>query len=887
MDLGKTQFFALITKGVTTALGIIQSIIVIRLLSKGEFGLIGLVMSIGGVIGVSQHLGIVDGAIREIAVLKNRQEIAKVFWVANITRQLVTIPLSLLLFFFSGAIANLYDRPDITPYIQIFALILILQGLQDVFGATLTGLKKFIILYAVQIVTAAINIAVFAYLTWRFTVVGFFWAIVVTTALMVVLFGISIIHSLRHEWQQITWADIRKYGRQLMKIGIFMYIARIFFVVWQRLPLIVLGTIFTAEQLGDLNISLTFGSKLTIIAMALSEVNLAWMSSLFATRNEEFQRVVTRNMHRVLVVMTLLTLVMIFFTPEILHYIIGAEYLTAAPLIYVMTFAFFLYSLIDIGTSSVFVSADRSNWRAVAYAIMLAITGGATGIIILFDPTPFMSSLAVVMGAIAAYVYMVFTAYKKLNVALLNKHLALFLGALVLSILWLLTEPSLEARIIIFAILMTYIGWESHRRQLLPLPVLLRRKQDLLAYDPSGIKIICFAGASFDQNSWTNRQHMMSQVSRSHPVLYVEPRIWLLRYIFRYWRHPHKIMKLLRRIISYEKKSDTLYIKAQWNLIPWSREFDGVARINHLLNRQNVLGTAKRLGFLQGKVCVWVYDTEAAEYVSAFPKATVLYDCVDDHQAQAGAERNRQRIHAEEAALLKRANLVTVTSQKLLTLKKANNPNTHLVLNAGDVELFRHPSRSVGASPYVKKLAAIPKPILGSVGALDAYKIDFELMETMARKHPNWSFVFIGEPVITYHSKSFHALHTLSNVFFLGPAPRQEVPAYVTFFDICLIPYRANAYNEASFPLKFWEFMATGKPIIVSGVPELKEYTPVISYVGTADEFSQAAQQWLSHPHDQEEQRRALSQDHRWQDRASRVLQLLYRAIEENHENSV
>jgi Polysaccharide biosynthesis protein. len=143
MDLGRTQALSLATKAVTTALGLIQSLIVIRLLGPANFGLVGLVMSIGGVIGVSQHLGIVDGAIREIAVLKKKSEIAKVFWVSHIVRQVVTIPLSLALILLSGVIATrIYGRPEITLFLQIFAAALILQGLQDVLGASLTGLKK-------------------------------------------------------------------------------------------------------------------------------------------------------------------------------------------------------------------------------------------------------------------------------------------------------------------------------------------------------------------------------------------------------------------------------------------------------------------------------------------------------------------------------------------------------------------------------------------------------------------------------------------------------------------------------------------------------------------------------------------------------------------------
>src|SRR3989344_8175319 len=364
MNLARVQMLSLATKAVTLALGIVQAFLVIHFLSRAEYGLVGLVMSIGSVIGVTQHLGVVDGAIREIAVLKKREEIGKVFWVAHLVRQVVTIPLTIGLIALAGSIAaRVYGRPEITMYIQIFAASLILQGLQDVLGATLTGMKKFIELYAVQVVTAAINIAVFGWLTWQHGVAGFFWAVIVTTSIMVGIYAVIIGRHLGGALRLPSWADIRQYTRGVMRVAGYMNIARILFVVWQRLPLLLLGGVVAADRLGDFNLALTFGSKLLIVASALSEVNLSLMSSLFATRREEFAQTVTRNMQRVLVLLAGLTLLLIFFTPEILHIPILLEYLPAQGLVVIMTVAFFLYALIDIGTSSVFVSADRPRLR--------------------------------------------------------------------------------------------------------------------------------------------------------------------------------------------------------------------------------------------------------------------------------------------------------------------------------------------------------------------------------------------------------------------------------------------------------------------------------------------------------------------------------------------
>src|SRR3989344_685361 len=159
MNLARIQFLSVATKAVTTALGIIQSLIIIKVLSATEYGIVGLVMAIGGLIGVSQHLGIVDGAIREIAVRKNKDEIGKVFWVSHIARQAVTLPLSLALLALAEIIAiKMYGRPEIIPENPIIGSSDKITGTQDGLGTTIKGKEEFGFFYVIQIITATVNI---------------------------------------------------------------------------------------------------------------------------------------------------------------------------------------------------------------------------------------------------------------------------------------------------------------------------------------------------------------------------------------------------------------------------------------------------------------------------------------------------------------------------------------------------------------------------------------------------------------------------------------------------------------------------------------------------------------------------------------------------------
>ncbi|MEO6077314.1 MAG: glycosyltransferase, partial [Candidatus Andersenbacteria bacterium] len=296
--------------------------------------------------------------------------------------------------------------------------------------------------------------------------------------------------------------------------------------------------------------------------------------------------------------------------------------------------------------------------------------------------------------------------------------------------------------------------------------------------------------------------------------------------------------------------------------------------------KTSIYNTAQELGFLDGETVLWIYDTEAAEYLPVFKNATVIYDCVDNHASQAGVNRNATRVHDEERAILKRSDLVTVTSKHLFKLKRKHTKHIELVLNAGDVELYEQAITEKAAQNAKQALRSIPHPMLGSVGALDSYKYDFDLLVKSAEKNPTWSFVFVGSPIVDKKTPALKRLTKLKNVHMIGTIPREDVPAYVAYFDICLIPYKNNEYNRSSFPLKFWEFMATGKPIVATGVPELEEYAPLIKYAKNVSAFNANITEYISKKDTASAKRKKIAHGHGWEARSKALRKLLEKTIQ-------
>lgn len=435
---------------------------------------------------------------------------------------------------------------------------------------------------------------------------------------------------------------------------------------------------------------------------------------------------------------------------------------------------------------------------------------------------------------------------------------------------WLWQMPSLWIRVVVFIALNAYLLRKAYRDGLVPGLQQLWPKIG----ERGDSNIICFAGAMLDLPSWTNRQQVMSRMASQYPVLYVEPRVWLPRQLWRLRTDPKRLMAWLTRLVWYQEFGTQLVAIAQANLIPGSRRWRILGSLNQLMNAWWVRGRAKLLGFGGDGQVVWIYDTEAAAYLDDFPAAKVVYDCVDEHAVQAGLDRNPGLVRHEESLIMNRSDLVTVTSRRLYELKKDQAKRVELVLNAGDVELY---AKEVGEVP--EKLRSLSRPILGSVGALDEYKYDFDLLTQVAKNHPEWQLVFVGAPVVDSSSKALQALTALENVHVLGAVPREHVPAYVQAFDVCLIPYRNNEYNRASFPLKFWEFMATGKPIVVSGLPELLEYSDLIEYAEDQGGFEQAVEWALGNRRGVE--RVELARQHGFEQRVERLVELLEEVVQQ------
>jgi glycosyltransferase involved in cell wall biosynthesis len=240
---------------------------------------------------------------------------------------------------------------------------------------------------------------------------------------------------------------------------------------------------------------------------------------------------------------------------------------------------------------------------------------------------------------------------------------------------------------------------------------------------------------------------------------------------------------------------------------------DVVRTTNRALLRLQILRAIKSLGFRD--YLSWSYLPASAPVSGTLGETLVVYQCVDEFSAF--ADTNGRHIAELEEQLLRKADLVITSAERLRESKSKVNPHTVLVRHGVD---FQHFVKACDAATVVPEdLAKLPKPVIGFFG-LVAEWLDMEAIAACAKANPRASVSLIGKVA---PDADVSALRALPNVHFLGRKGYGELPAYCKGFDVALMPFRVNELTLNANPLKVREYLAAGLPVVSSDLPEVRK----------------------------------------------------------------
>ena len=215
---------------------------------------------------------------------------------------------------------------------------------------------------------------------------------------------------------------------------------------------------------------------------------------------------------------------------------------------------------------------------------------------------------------------------------------------------------------------------------------------------------------------------------------------------------------------------------------------------------------------------LWTYNPVVVELLESLDRSKIVYHSVDDLSASPGIDRDL--IKSTEKKLFRSADLIFCTSQKIFNnAKEAAPEKTFYFPNVVDKEHF---SKAKESQLRPRELENLKGPIIGFIGAISEYKVDYQQIKAAANSHPDWNFVMIGKMGEGQPNSKVDL--KVENIHLIGPKDYLLLPQYLHFFDVCLIPAPLNDYTHAMFPMKFFEYMAAEKPIVSSRIDSLKDF---------------------------------------------------------------
>jgi glycosyltransferase involved in cell wall biosynthesis len=379
--------------------------------------------------------------------------------------------------------------------------------------------------------------------------------------------------------------------------------------------------------------------------------------------------------------------------------------------------------------------------------------------------------------------------------------------------------------------------------------------------------IICFGGEDWWYHHQHSKNHIMRRLARAgNRVIFVNS----ISMGLPSFASPDLFGKIKRKLRSYAKPvrvTEEGIVVVSPPLLPFYS-----SRWSRAINRWLLLFQIKLLmvAFDMRRPILWIAIPTAREVAGRLGESALIYHVSDKYDANRMDHATSSNIIAEmHDDLLARADLIYYSGRKLFEDDLAKHPEiaskAKWLEQAVDYDHFASATSRVWAEP--DDIAAIPHPRLGYFGAIESWLMDQELISEVSSKRPEWQWVLIGLRAAPLEVES------LSNVHCLGSKPYSAMPQYAASFDVCVLPWvSANEFVDYGSPIKVREYLATGKPVVITPLYEYEPLDGILRVSRGQDDFIAKVEDALTN--DSQDKRLARQESVRkatWDARAEEV----------------
>ena len=382
-----------------------------------------------------------------------------------------------------------------------------------------------------------------------------------------------------------------------------------------------------------------------------------------------------------------------------------------------------------------------------------------------------------------------------------------------------------------------------------------------------GHSIICFGGEDWWYHHPHSKNHLMRRFARAgNKVIFVNSISMGLAPM----KSGEVLPRIKRKLKSYAKLARTTeegITVVSPAVVPFFGSRAAAATNRRLLTAQ-ISSLAKRRGMK--RPILWIAIPTAVEVIGGLNESLVIYHVSDKYDANT-------MDHATDPAFIRKlheraidaADLVFYSSRKLLAEADRGREKSHLLEQAVDFDHW-----SVIASGQVAvaaEIERIPHPRIGYFGAIEPWLVDQELIKQASRERPDWNWIFIGNK-----SRGLE-IEALPNVHFLPPVSYEDLPHYAAGFDVCVLPWNTEVpFTSYGSAIKVREYLASGKPVVISPLPEYESMCDVLRIGRSREQFLNLVDEALQeNDAAQVKARQSAVQNGTWDARAEWVSELI------------
>jgi len=361
---------------------------------------------------------------------------------------------------------------------------------------------------------------------------------------------------------------------------------------------------------------------------------------------------------------------------------------------------------------------------------------------------------------------------------------------------------------------------------------------------------------------WRRNQFVCAELAKRHP----EMKILFVGVPRNVWHYARRgdFGTLLRSPVARAPGFDNIITTRALRM--GLERFEWGVRLNQFIARRHVQKLAKRLGMK--KPILWLNPHWAVPMIGRMDESLVIYDVTDDWIEREQPTWLAEQVRRQDAEMCAKAGAVIVCSQNLFeSRRKLAGERAHLIPNGVDAKHYETVLND--ATPLPAAAAKWKKPVFGYTGTVHSDRMDVQLVHDVAKRMQNGTLVFVGPNHLPPVQREL--LLKTGQVQFHPAVAYEEIPNYMRAFDVCITPHRTSSFVQSLQPIKLWEYLAAGKPIVATDISGFRDFPELVRIARSPEEFAREMTEAAAEGTRLSAKRQAVARANSWQSRVNEI----------------